>query len=313
MTIGPPIAAPAPMTVPMPTRCCCRRTGAAPSAGPSGFADQGSEIIPYGWFLHLEQADSGERFADPDHLSIASAICRSSRPPGIRTACDRLHAQRRGGRHRQRNDLERLARHELRRLSYRPIDYGGRKYLIDGAPAMADFQADVRRHGRGDAGDARRSGEIRSLRRGGDRRNRHYAADGGTTDRDELRAQLELVTERRDAWNRRNQGSSPYGHARLDAVGSIFNEVAASGLDVSENAHPANAPVSYPFIWDTPQHDRVEWNGARGQCRHRGSVEECRRGARRVRDTGRSIPPRKARAGIETPSTWPASRPWRSI
>ena len=24
----------------------------------------------------------------------------------------------------------------------------------------------------------------------------------------------------------------------------------------------ANAPVSYPFLWDTPQHDRVQWNGS---------------------------------------------------
>ena len=22
-----------------------------------------------------------------------------------------------------------------------------------------------------------------------------------------------------------------------------------------------NAPVSYPFLWDTPQHDYVQWNG----------------------------------------------------
>jgi cytochrome c553 len=25
--------------------------------------------------------------------------------------------------------------------------------------------------------------------------------------------------------------------------------------------NPANAPVSYPFLWDTPQHDFVQWNG----------------------------------------------------
>ena len=31
---------------------------------------------------------------------------------------------------------------------------------------------------------------------------------------------------------------------------------------MAENAEPATAPVSYPFIWDTPQHDRVQWNGS---------------------------------------------------
>ena len=28
------------------------------------------------------------------------------------------------------------------------------------------------------------------------------------------------------------------------------------------NVKPANAPVSYPFVWDTPQHDKVQWNGS---------------------------------------------------
>jgi hypothetical protein len=29
----------------------------------------------------------------------------------------------------------------------------------------------------------------------------------------------------------------------------------------TQEARPANAPVSYPFLWDTPQHDHVEWLG----------------------------------------------------
>ena len=33
-------------------------------------------------------------------------------------------------------------------------------------------------------------------------------------------------------------------------------------LDVPANARVADAPVSYPFLWDAPQHDWVQWNGA---------------------------------------------------
>ena len=51
-----------------------------------------------------------------------------------------------------------------------------------------------------------------------------------------------------------------YGYARLDAFGRIFNR-AASHLDPSFRGRPANAPVSYPHLWDTPQHDFVQWNG----------------------------------------------------
>ncbi len=56
------------------------------------------------------------------------------------------------------------------------------------------------------------------------------------------------------------EDSVRYGYARLDAFGRIFNR-AASHLDSSHTGRPANAPVSYPFLWDTPQHDFVQWNG----------------------------------------------------
>jgi hypothetical protein len=53
----------------------------------------------------------------------------------------------------------------------------------------------------------------------------------------------------------------PYGHGRLDAFGGIFNQVLAADLGLPENYHPADAPVSYPFLWDTSQSDLVQWNG----------------------------------------------------
>ena len=52
----------------------------------------------------------------------------------------------------------------------------------------------------------------------------------------------------------------PYGYARLDAFGRIFNRTSYH-LDSSHGGRPANAPVSYPHLWDTPQHDFVQWNG----------------------------------------------------
>ncbi|MGI9416963.1 MAG: di-heme-cytochrome C peroxidase, partial [Geminicoccaceae bacterium] len=225
------------------------------------FADQGSEIIPYSWFLHLEQAGNRKKFVDPAHIDrIRYLPQRPSvwNPDGLpigfmlsEAAADTANGRISGA----WLGMNCAACHTGQ------IDYGGKKYLIDGAPTMADFQAMF--EGLAGAMQATLDDEAKFGRFAEaviaetDKR-----GDGGTTDEDELRRQLELMTERRQAWNQRNQGSSPYGHGRLDAVGSIFNEVAASGLDTPENAEPANAPVSYPFIWDTPQHDRVEWNGA---------------------------------------------------
>ena len=53
-----------------------------------------------------------------------------------------------------------------------------------------------------------------------------------------------------------------YGYARLDAFGRIFNRVLDRiSLDDKADSNSPNAPVSYPFLWDTPHHDFVQWTG----------------------------------------------------
>lgn len=225
------------------------------------FIDQGSRIMPYSWFLHLEQADSGERFADPRHLDRFRYLPQGPtglNPDGLPIGFTRGLAV--AGSENEGISGEWLGMN-CAACHTGQIEYGGAKYLIDGAPALADFQGFFK--GLAQAMQATLDDDAKFGR---------FAeaviaetassGDGGTTDEAALHAQLQLVTDRRHEWNGRNQGSSPYGHARLDAVGSIFNEVAAAGLDTPGNAQPANAPVSYPFIWDTPQHDFVQWNGS---------------------------------------------------
>jgi hypothetical protein len=40
-------------------------------------AAQGSQLLPYDWFLHLEQADNDQPFRDPKHLRALGYITRS--------------------------------------------------------------------------------------------------------------------------------------------------------------------------------------------------------------------------------------------
>ncbi len=61
------------------------------------------------------------------------------------------------------------------------------------------------------------------------------------------------------------QVNGGYGYGRLDAFGRIFNRIESVRSPSSvDRYHPANAPVSYPFLWDTPHHDFVQWNGIAG-------------------------------------------------
>src|SRR5882757_6394096 len=55
--------------------------------------------------------------------------------------------------------------------------------------------------------------------------------------------------------------ASPWGPGRLDAFGMIFNRVAAKDLGIEDNFKAADAPVSYPFLWNASRQDRTQWNG----------------------------------------------------
>lgn len=52
-----------------------------------------------------------------------------------------------------------------------------------------------------------------------------------------------------------------YGPGRLDAVGHIFNKISQVTQAKPPTPNPSDAPVSYPFLWNTPQHDFLQWNG----------------------------------------------------
>jgi len=52
----------------------------------------------------------------------------------------------------------------------------------------------------------------------------------------------------------------PWGPARTDAFGMIFNRVAEVDLNYPQNRQTPDAPVSYPHIWDTGRFDWVQWN-----------------------------------------------------
>jgi hypothetical protein len=71
----------------------------------------------------------------------------------------------------------------------------------------------------------------------------------------------------------------PWGPGRLDAFGMIFNRVAARDLGVHANFKLADAPVSYPFLWNAAIQDHTQWTGSvpnglyiQGLARNTGEV-----------------------------------------
>jgi hypothetical protein len=76
---------------------------------------------------------------------------------------------------------------------------------------------------------------------------------------------LKRELERYVAWQQKLEKANAtplrYGFARLDAFGFIFNKVVALTQAEDQPRNPSDAPVSYPFLWNIHQLDKVQWNG----------------------------------------------------
>jgi hypothetical protein len=227
------------------------------------FTAQGSLILPYEWFLALEQADVVTLFRDnqnilkhrylpqnpgklnPDGLPVGFVASSGLGRRWLGMTCAACHTTE--------------------------IRFGNTGYRIDGAPTHADVQGlltslttALRQTGSDPAKFTRFAAAV-------------LGANNSPQNQLELRTQLGKLLQIRTGYNLRNfpgyqleQGvppPPPTRYGRLDAVGAIVNEVYYRATRAADLTSPikgavlADAPVSYPFLWDTPQHNIVQWLG----------------------------------------------------
>lgn len=212
------------------------------------FTSQGSQILPYRWFLVLEQAGSTEPFRSNAHIEQLGYLPAAPGPGAWNPDGLPIGFTRASGKEQDWMGLSCAACHTGQ------INYKGLGLRIDGAPALSHFDrffAELVA-----ALQATQSDEAKFQR---------FATALGQSSRDQQQALRDaLAGQVRDSSARLalNRPAHDPGHARLDAFGNIFNQVLVTALDQPANGLPPNAPVSYPFLWDTPQHDKVQWNGS---------------------------------------------------
>ena len=223
------------------------------------FTSQGSQIIPYDWFLALEQADSQTLFRDNQNIlkyRYLPQLPDSNNPDGLPVGFvgDEGVGRRWLG-------LTCAACHT------NEIRFGTTGYRVDGAPTQGDVRALL-------------SAMITAMQKTRDdpAKFERFAAkvlgnQNSSNGQLLLKAQLAAAIDKRIAYNLRNfpgynpnePAPAPADYARLDAVGAIVNEVFYHSVKAptspTDNTRPANAPVSYPFIWDTPQQELEQWIG----------------------------------------------------
>lgn len=211
------------------------------------FVDQGSRLMPYRIFINLEQADNETLLSDQFNLlqfgflpAKKSKNNPDSLPVGFTQADDYL-------------GLNCAACHTQQ------IKYRNKFIRIDGGQSMMDlpmFLIAIETSLKATLEDKNKYKrfEMRVLGKTVSEKNKL-----------ELKKDVEHYFAIRKKNNKRNSTAVPYGYSRLDAFGAILNK----GLlltGVKDNFNSPDAPTSYPYIWDTPQHDYVEWNGSQSNA-----------------------------------------------
>jgi hypothetical protein len=212
---------------------------------------QGSHMMPYAWFKALRRLDVDEPFGgdqlqrygylpndksvrwNPEGLPVGFVIDGDAATGQLGMTCAACHTA----------EIEYQKSGATQRLR------------IDGAPATANFQlflADLTAAARATLSDADRFQKFAHAALGA-----RYSATRANQLKTEFAAWVRQFGDFMD----KSLPASPWGPARLDAFGMIFNRVAGKDLGIDANIKSADAPVSYPFLWNASRQDKTQWNG----------------------------------------------------
>ncbi|MCF7702225.1 di-heme-cytochrome C peroxidase, partial [Loktanella sp. M215] len=228
---------------------------------------QGSRLLPLSWALSLKTEDGRDAMFGPANLSrlgyLSNPVSRDNphglpvgfvvdedRGRGADLMCDTF----------PETCLSRTMRTPWIGLNCAAchtaeIAYAGTVMRIDGAPANADFDSLV----------SGTEAALRATRDAPDRWAQFARAVLGSDDADAILSLRTQVDEQIDWMARLSAFNASHviaGPARLDAQGHILAKVAA--INGAPDAVPvirSDAPASYPFIWNTHQQEKLQWNG----------------------------------------------------
>jgi len=218
---------------------------------------QGTRLLPYSWFLALEQAENSNRFLEdknlkrlgiiPDHNPLKNP---DDLPVGFAKTIDSIDGDTYVG-------LTCAACHTTE------ISYNNHTIRIDGGPSLFDAMVFAEEIGKAlDAivGEHSDEGKLTRFAKA------VLKEEWGETEQQQLKVKIlnnlkeKLEPQQVAKENEMNLYPTAWGSGRLDALGRGGNTVLFK-LDKA-NLRPADAPVSFPAIWNTWALSWVQWNGA---------------------------------------------------
>jgi cytochrome c5 len=208
------------------------------------FTSFGSRLVPYDWFLALEQANSNDLLRDNNNLSALGFVTTSAdeyNPDGLPVGVVRDVDKQQG----DYVGLTCAACHTGQ------VSVAGKRIRIDGGQALIDFTGFEQQLLAGLKATLADSEKFA-----------RFSARLSANNSDELVAKLQTRIDELERHYAVNATDVPYGRGRLDAFGQIFNAIAAEALQMPENIRAPNAPTSYPVLWDASHLNIVQWNAS---------------------------------------------------
>lgn len=217
------------------------------------FTNQGSRVMPYEWFLALENANSQTLFRSDETIDsyryLPSKPDKKWNPDGLPVG----FVKNVDSKTKEEWVGFTCAACHTTQLRYKDVEM-----RIDGGPTLADFERfNI------DLVEA-----LSATYKQQEKFDRFSSAvlDSKATPNQvtALRQALLLQTEsleKRYLLNRPTPTQPDWGYARVDAIGAIFNQILADFNGLPTEGRAADAPVSYPFLWGTHQSDVVQWPG----------------------------------------------------
>lgn len=219
------------------------------------FTGQGSQIIPYDWFVWLEQAHSRQLFRHTEHMDFLRYLPMqaSSKNPGGLPIGFALDTSAQTG--------ENWVGMTCSACHTNQIDYQGTKMLVEGAPTLANFVLFFEQLVAAMKQTLASSDKFERFAKNvlGTR----HTIDSANKLKQRLQSVAIASTERQAVNALPEHYPKDFtSYGRLDAFGNIQNAGSAFALNDLTNKNAPTGPVSYPFLWGTHQSNVVQWNAS---------------------------------------------------
>jgi hypothetical protein len=210
---------------------------------------QGSFLMPYSWFLALEQPYADHRLRDNKYLASFGYLPEAKNPSNP----DALPVGFTRGKSKNGEEWVGLT---CAACHTGQFTYRGKTVRVDGGSALSDLMAF----------QAALVSALKTTLAHPDkfeRFARHVLGAKPTPEQlGELSARVRDHLTKMSDWEARNRPSTPLGFGHFDAVNILINATTATAQSEASNHRPPQAGVSYPSIWLTPQYDWMLYNAA---------------------------------------------------